>query len=466
MGYEDIALPQALKPAAAPRRFSTLSARFADGTVSPSDELDLMLKRIERHEGSVNAFASVAQPEAREAAAASDARWRQRKPLSAIDGMVMGIKDIIETVDLPTGQGSPLWTGCTTLRDAASVQALRESGAIILGKTTTTEFALTESFHQTRNPHDLQRTPGGSSSGSAAAVAAGFVHAALGTQVMGSTIRPASFCGCVGFKPTLGALNRAGSFDHLSQSCLGILANDLADVWHVANAIVSRVGGDPGSRGLDGPVSAPRAKAPRRIAVLRPPEGWDRSSIEARAAFDIVLNQLAERGIELVGGSQDSDIARLEAALGDVKQRATAILHWEMRWPLAGYIRRRPAAVSGAMRAWLNAGNSMTLDDYRRLLDWRETLRGQFRAFCSNYDAALTLSAIGAAPAGFESTGDPAMNIPASTLGAPAVSLPLLSDAGLPLGLQVIGAAGQDYALLGHCQWLVEHSRESSVNGT
>jgi Asp-tRNA(Asn)/Glu-tRNA(Gln) amidotransferase A subunit family amidase len=466
MGYQYIASPEASDPVAAPRRFSTLSARFADGTHCPSDELDIMLKRIERHGGCVNAFASLAKAEARKAAQASDARWRQRKPLSAIDGMVMGIKDIIETVDLPTEQGSPLWAGSATLRDAASVQALRESGAIILGKTTTTEFALTESFHRTRNPHDLRRTPGGSSSGSAAAVAAGFVHAALGTQVMGSTIRPASFCGCVGFKPTLGALNRSGSFDHLSQSCLGVLANDLGDVWHIANAIVSRVGGDPGFRGLDGPATPPHSKAPKRIAILRPAEGWDRASAEARAAFDAVLHQLAERGVEWVGKSQDTGIARLEEAMGDVKQRTTAILHWEMRWPLADYVRRRPTAVSAAMRTWLEAGNSMTLDDYRRLLDWRKTLRSEFQEFCSNYDATLTLSATGAAPLGFESTGDPAMNIPASTLGVPAVSVPLLSEAGLPLGLQVIGAAEQDYALLGHCQWLTEHLCEPSANNT
>jgi Asp-tRNA(Asn)/Glu-tRNA(Gln) amidotransferase A subunit family amidase len=445
-----------LEPLAAPREFSAISARFADGSLCPSDELDVMLKRIDRHEPRVNAFVTLAAAEARAAAAASDARWRQRKPLSAIDGMVMGIKDIIETVDMPTGQGSPLWAGSTTLRDSASVQALRESGAIILGKTTTTEFALTESFHQTRNPRDLQHTPGGSSSGSAAAVAAGFVHAALGTQVMGSTIRPASFCGCVGFKPTLGALNRSGSFDHLSQSCLGIFANDLADVWHAANAIASRVGGDPGFRGLEGPVTAPRSKAPARLAVLRPAEGWGSSSSEARAVFEAAVTQLAKRGVELAGGSQDEDIARLEAAMAAVKERAMAILNWEMRWPLAGYIKRLPTAVSDAMHSKLHAANSMTLDDYRRLLDWRNTLRGQFRALCSNFDAALTLSATGAAPRGFASTGDPAMNIPASTLGVPCVSLPLLSDAGLPLGLQVIGGAGRDYALLEHCQWLAE----------
>src|SRR4029077_8320698 len=153
----------------------------------------------------------------------SNERWRAGKPLSPIDGMPIGIKDIIETRDMPTEQGSPLFTGYRTERDAASVAALREAGAVIVGKTVTTEFAATEP-RGTRNPWDQGRTPGGSSSGSAAAVGAGVVSAALGTQVMGSIVRPASYCGCVGFKPSVGGINRGGSHDELSQSCMGVLA--------------------------------------------------------------------------------------------------------------------------------------------------------------------------------------------------------------------------------------------------
>src|SRR5262249_27347615 len=197
--------------------------------------------------------------------------------------MAIGIKDIIETEDMPTGQGSPIWAGFETRRDSASVQALREAGAVILGKTVTTEFAFTEPLMPVCNPHDFERTAGGSSSGSAAAVGAGILPTALGTQVVGSSLRPASFCGCVGFKPSFGALNRSGSYDHLSQSCLGILAATPDDVWNVATAIAQRVGGDPGFPGLKG--SAPlEAQAPRRLALLET-AGWQKVSEAVRDAL-------------------------------------------------------------------------------------------------------------------------------------------------------------------------------------
>lgn len=251
-----------------PSSYASLAARFASGDASPTAELQARLSRLDQIDPTIKAFVHVAREAALAAAAASDRRWRGGQPLSPIDGMAIGVKDIIETEDMPTGQGSPMWEGFQTGRDAASVQALREAGAIILGKTTTTEFAATEPLMPVRNPHDPSRTAGGSSSGSAAAVGAGILPAALGTQVVGSTLRPASYCGCVGFKPTFGALNRSGSFDHLSQSCLGILAAIPEDAWTVASAIVHRVGGDPGYVGLSGPVTAPAATPPRRLAAL------------------------------------------------------------------------------------------------------------------------------------------------------------------------------------------------------
>jgi hypothetical protein len=145
------------------------------------------------------------QDGAREAAARSTERWKAGKPLPKIDGMPVGIKDIVEIIDMPTEMGSPLYKNWQSGRDAATVAALRDAGAVIVGKTVTTEFAAT---HPARNPWDLHRTPGGSSSGSAAGVAAGMISAGLGSQVVGSVVRPASFCGCVGYKPSLGAINR------------------------------------------------------------------------------------------------------------------------------------------------------------------------------------------------------------------------------------------------------------------
>src|SRR5260370_6536704 len=175
--------------------------------------------------------------------------------------MPIGIMDIIETADMPTENGSPLFAGFRSERDGASVAALREAGAVIVGKAVTTEFASTEP-RGTRNPHDLRRTPGGSSSGSAAAVAAGMVSTALGTQVIGSTIRPASYCGCIGFKVSVGALNRGGSYDGLSQSVTRVLPVTLEDAWQVAYEIATRTRRDPGYPGLFGPPSPPPPRQP------------------------------------------------------------------------------------------------------------------------------------------------------------------------------------------------------------
>src|SRR5271166_4353555 len=251
-----------------PIAFFPAVADFVSGTDTPRELLERCLARIAEFEPAVGAFVCQDIAAARAAADRSTERWRAGRPLSPIDGMPLGIKDIIETADMPTEQGSPLFVGWRTGRDAASVAALREAGAVILGKVVTTEFASTEP-RGTRNPWDSARTPGGSSSGSAAAVACGMVPAALGTQVIGSILRPASFCGCVGFKPSVGGINRGGSYDYFSQSCTGVLAASLEDAWLAAINIVERVGGDPGSPGLQGPPEPPPAQCPRALCDRR-----------------------------------------------------------------------------------------------------------------------------------------------------------------------------------------------------
>jgi Asp-tRNA(Asn)/Glu-tRNA(Gln) amidotransferase A subunit family amidase len=192
----------------ATKPYLATTQRFANGADTPRDFLERCLADLAALEPRIGAFVHLNLDGARAAADHSTRRWREGRQRSPIDGMPLGIKDIIETADMPTENGSPLFAGWRSERDGASVAALREAGAVIVGKTVTTEFAATEP-RGTRNPHDLRRTPGGSSSGSAAAVAAGMLSAALGTQVIGSTIRPASYCGCTGFKASVGALNRA-----------------------------------------------------------------------------------------------------------------------------------------------------------------------------------------------------------------------------------------------------------------
>jgi Asp-tRNA(Asn)/Glu-tRNA(Gln) amidotransferase A subunit family amidase len=206
---------------------------------------------------------------------------------------------------------------------------LREAGAVILGKTVTTEFAATEP-RGTRNPHDLRRTPGGSSSGSAAGVAAGMISAGLGTQVIGSIVRPASYCGCVGLKVSVGALNRGGSFDGLSQSVTGVLAATLEDAWQVASEIARRAGGDPGYPGLFGPTSAPPPRMPSRVAFLET-AGWAAASPSAKAAMNDALARLRGAKIEVVTRQLHAKVAAVEAVIKEARALSMRINAWEWR---------------------------------------------------------------------------------------------------------------------------------------
>jgi Asp-tRNA(Asn)/Glu-tRNA(Gln) amidotransferase A subunit family amidase len=436
-----------------PASYLSLAAAFRSGESSPSRELEARLKQLDAVEPVLKAFVQVARDAARAAAAASDRRWREGKPLSPVDGMAVGIKDIIETADMPTGQGSPQWTGSTTGRDAASVQALREAGAVILGKTTTTEFAASHTFAPTTNPHDPTRTPGGSSSGSAAAVGAGILPAALGTQVVGSILRPASFCGCVGFKPSFGALNRGGSYDYLSQSSTGVLAATPADIWIVASAIARRVGGDPGFLPLAGPELPPAPAAPRRLAVLQT-AGWAKASEGARAAFETARQRLAALGIELTDRTGDPEIEALEQALTDALPLTLRINAWESAWPLGAYAAKGEQQLSQPARDRLAQARKMTADDYRGMLKERQAIRERHLAAGGRYDGCVLLGATGAAPVGLGFTGDTSMNVTASLLGAPAITLPLLRDGDMPLGLQLIALPGQDAELMAMAEWV------------
>jgi len=432
-----------------PHSYAGYADAFRSGESSPVDLLEAGFARIDAHEKDIRAFVVLNRERARADAQASAERWREGKPLSLIDGMPVAIKDIIETRDMPTGQGSPMWTGFQSKRDSATVQALRQAGAVVVGKTATTEFAATELFASTTNPHDRTRTPGGSSAGSAAAVAAGFVPVALGTQVVGSTIRPASYCGCVGYKPSFGAINRGGSYDYLSHSCTGLIGATLEDVWMTARAITLAVGGDPGYPGLTGPQQPPAAVKPKRLVVLQT-GAWRDMSENARAALDRAIADLRAKDIEVETADQNEEIRRFESFLQDDLHRLSIdIIAWESRWPLEGFIAQQPALISRAMHGRVSRASTMTQDSYAQSLGRRRALREAYGALMADFDAAVTLSAPAAAPVGFESTGHAGFAIPASLLGVPALSLPLLRDGAMPLGLQMIGRVDGDADLFG-----------------
>jgi Asp-tRNA(Asn)/Glu-tRNA(Gln) amidotransferase A subunit family amidase len=440
----------ALDTLPAPALMSYQSGRggVPPGRDTPTDQRHRALARLEEWEPRLHAFAALSVQRARVAADAATARWREGRPVSRVDGMPVGVKDVIDAFDLPTGAGSPAFDGFRPRHDSAAVHALRGAGAALVGKTTTTELALTYPA-DTRNPHDLTRTPGGSSSGSAAAVGAGILPVALGTQAIGSVLRPASFCGAYGYKPTFGAVNRGGTRDFHSQSCLGFLGAGLADLWYTAHEVATRAGGDPGYPGPLGGAGLPEPATPRAVALLRT-EGWDAAAEPARAGLDAFLTRA---GVTVLDQRGHQGVAALERGLASALARGRDIINYESQWLVDALADRDPTALSPVLLARIDSIRHLTPDDYRALLGWRDGLRATFDEVMHDADAVVTLSAPGKAPAGLTGTGDATFTVPSSLLGAPAVSLPVLADDGLPLGLQLIGGRHRDEPLFGTARW-------------
>lgn len=439
-----------MTPTVAP--FLPQRAGFASGASTPRAFLETCLENLDAWEPRVGAFTCTAVESARAAADASTARWKAGRPLSAIDGMPVGIKDIIDTDDMPTQMGSPLFDDYQPRFSAASAQALRDAGAVILGKTVTTEFASTQP-RGTRNPWAPDRTPGGSSSGSAAAVAAGMLSGALGTQVVGSIIRPSGFCGVHGFKPSVGGINRGGSLDYLSQSTTGTIGASLADTWAMARAVAGLVGGDPGYAGLDGPVELPPPARPARLALLQT-AGWPLLHGDARSALHGALARLRAAGVEVLTTETSPELAALEDATAEAMAITMGINAWEWRWPLGSFVARDRAAISPSSLERFAQQGRMSRAEYAALLGRRDAARRAHAALAARCDAMVSVTAPGAAPVGLGYTGNPIFVVPGSMLGGPVVSLPVLASEGLPLGLQLLGAVGGDAALFALAGWV------------
>ncbi len=426
---------------------------YTAGTIPPRAYLESCIATIEAREPELQAFTALNLDAARAAADAAEARRAAGRPLSPIDGMPIAVKDLIETADMPTEFGSAAFAGWSGGRDAAPVHALRQAGAVIVGKTVTTEFGI-GGPGPTRNPHDARRTPGGSSSGSGAAVGAGMVPVALGTQVGGSVLRPASFCGVIGFKPTYGALNRGQLSDQFSQNCLGALAGDLADLWAVCHEISRRAGGDPGHLPFaGGPAPAPPRK-PDTLAVLET-AGWDAADAVAKSALGAELDRLADDGVRLLDRTTSPRVARLERAIAEAAEISTGIASWESLWPIGELHDRHPGKLHPRTVEHVTQGRAMTAEDYAVLLRRRDAVREALLALAPDIDACITLAAPGAAPLGIETTGNAIFNVPASCLRCPALSLPLLEAGGMPLGLQLLGYTNRERALSAIASWFL-----------
>jgi len=436
------------------RGFHMHVARFLDGSDTPRAYLDRCIEEIDRREGEVRAFATLNIEGARAAADASTRRYANRAPLSEIDGMPFGVKDLFETEDMPTECGSPIFKDNHTGRDCALIAGLREAGAIILGKTVTTEFA----FYNpgpTRNPFDTSRTPGGSSSGSGAAVGAGFVPVAIGSQVVGSLIRPSSYNANFGFKPSFGAINREGAYSNLSQTALGTHAATLTDAWMSARVAAKFCGGDPGHIGLTGDVAMPASVHPARLARFES-AGWEKTSPEIRAKFDALINKLSAAGPPMAGRSDNARLEGFEQLMAPALDVTNDICGYEFLWPLRYYHRRDPASISENIAARLVDWEKISADQYAVLLDKRRAMRAAHEALSDEFTALITLSALGPAPKGHDWTGDPIYAVNSSILGAPAISLPVLEAEGMPLGIQLIGYPRKDRELFACARWVLD----------
>jgi Asp-tRNA(Asn)/Glu-tRNA(Gln) amidotransferase A subunit family amidase len=444
--------PDQTKPTLRPYLDATKD--FTSGKQTPRQFLEDSLALLERWEPRIGAFVCTNLAAARAAADRSTERWRAGQAASPIDGIPVGIKDIIETVDMPTEMGSPLFAGWRSQKDAASVRALRDAGAVIIGKTVTTEFAASQP-RGTRNPWNVAHTPGGSSSGSAASVGAGICSAALGTQVIGSTIRPASYCGCFGFKPSVNAINREGSHDYQSQSCTGIIGASLEDVWQVAYEIVAHVGGDAGTPGLQGPHEAPLPKKPQTLAVLET-AGWSVASADAKARLAECVAKLKSAGVEIRTRHNDKAVAALEAELANAQELSHRINGFEGHWFFRVMRDRDVAKLGPITRERTAKYDRLTLADYRADLKERARIRAVHAELAEICDSVITLPAPGGAPEGLNATGNPEFAVPASLLGVPALSLPLFMDGAMPLGLQVIGYRDRDADAFAIAAWLME----------
>lgn len=443
------------------RTFHDARAAFLNGTDTPRAYLERCLSVIEAREPEVKAWVTLNPDGALASADQSTERYRRGESLSPIDGMPVGIKDVIQTKDMPTTLGSPIYAGRETKMDSASVNALRLAGASIVGKTVTTEFAFMVPG-PTTNPFDKNRTPGGSSSGSAAAVGAAMVPVALGNQVVGSVIRPAAYCANYAIKPTLGALH-GGEGLSLSQLHLGIHAASLQDMWSVAYEIAHRAGADPGYPGLYGPAELAPATQPGRLIILET-EGWEMCDDVTRSAFAQLVDQLKHKGTDVITRSDSAATERFEQAMSESVVLCRILCSYEMRWALRNY--QDTGKLSKELGLWLTMAEDITLEDYRQALHTRENIRTAWRALEPEADALLSLSSPGPAPAldylasagesayAFK-TGSPSFNAFTSLLGSPTITIPMMSVAGMPLGVQLIGQAHTDWQLSGYAGWMM-----------
>lgn len=413
-------------------RYSVVEAAalIAAGKLTAVKLAEDCLARVAAREKTVQAWSYIDPQQVLADARARDAE----KPRSPLHGIPVAIKDIIDTADMPTEYGSPIYAGYRPQADAACVSVLKDAGAVIMGKTVTAEFAMSHPG-KTRNPLNSAHTPGGSSSGSAAAVADRMVALALGTQTGGSVLRPAAFCGIVGFKPTFDWINTVGvKANSKSYDTIGIMGRTVADVA-LAFAVMTRQDAAHFAR--------PTIERPR-IGFCRTPQ-WPKADAATMAALERAASELAKAGArvsEVTMPGKFDELSDARSKIGDFE--SSHALAWE----------RRHFEDKIAVREKLKKADSVTLDEYIAAQKVLDECRRLLDATFGDFDALLVPSAPGEAPASLATTGDAVFNQMWTALHTPCVTVPVFTGpGGLPMGAQLVGAYGADYKTLACAEW-------------
>jgi Asp-tRNA(Asn)/Glu-tRNA(Gln) amidotransferase A subunit family amidase len=412
------------------RLTATEAARaIAAGTLTPAALMEACLARAAEREPALRAFVHLDPAQARRAAG--------RAAPGPLHGIPLGVKDVLDTGDMPTGYGSPIWAGWRPRGDAAAVAAARRAGAVVMGKTVTTEFAAGASG-PTVNPHNAAHTPGGSSSGSAAAVADHILPLAFGTQTAGSVIRPAAYCGIVGFKPTYGTLHRGGMKVMAEWlDTIGLMTRSVADCALAMGAMSGRDYGDPEQK---------RERPPRLGLTFGPfPE---KAAPETRALMQRVADAARKAGAEVVDFALPPELQRAAELQQTLMGRELAnALAWELD--------AAPAQLSARLRERCLAAQEQPMSAYRDARIAQVTAVDAFGPVMAGLDALITPAAPGEAPEGLASTGDFAFNALWTLIWGPNVTVPAgQGPQRLPLGVQLVGRIGEDAAVLGWARWL------------
>ncbi|MDP2696536.1 amidase [Thalassospira sp.] len=425
--------------------------RLASGALRAVEYAQACLDLIAVREPEIQAWAWLDSDHVLAQAAALDARRLSGAPIGPLHGVPVALKDVIDTAKIPTENGTPIDAGRVPDKDAVIVAKLKAAGAIIMGKTVTTELAFMHPS-KTRNPHNSAHTPGGSSAGSAAAVAAGMVPLAVGTQTGGSVIRPAAFCGITGFKPTFGAIPRTGILPQSpSLDTVGVFARTVEDAALLAEILF---GYDPQDSATE-PAPTPRLLSVAgsnppvtpTLAFVRVP-GFDDADAQTHLAMAELVEVLGEYCFE----------APLPAVFNEAADIRARINAAEMAKCYYSLERRGRDKMSPELTRMMDKGKDILARDYIAALDWRELYNAALNEILDRCDAIITPATLGPAPEGLTTTGNPVFNGLWTLCGTPAVTIPVFwAENGMPMGVQLIGRRGDDARLLRTARWLADH---------